>query len=195
MLINSGTPRPDPKHLKPMHAYIRDELVSLSIRQTDTEGLAPEDSGLTAVAFHTPDNPRPSFRALLPPETLATLERAFLEPVRLGVLAEEPETPDAEIHAMVGLELPADSIETGADREEESSAEPWSTSSDAWRGDVHDGEDTPRTVLLAFAPLVRLRRKHPEDFGEELADLLESALAGDTRPVLQARVDRLLEDL
>ena len=179
-----------------MHAYIREEPVTLSMRPTDTEGLAPEGSGLTAVAFHAADNPQPSFRALLPPETLTTLERAFREPVRLGVLAEEPETPEGEIHAMVGLELPAESIEAGADTEEESPAEPWSSSSEAWRGDAH-GENAaaPRTVLLAFAPLVRLRRKHPEDFGEELADLLESALAGDTRPVLQARVDRLLEDL
>ncbi len=45
---------------------------------------------------------------------------------------------------------------------------------------------------LAFAPLVRLRRKFPDDFGEELADLLESALAGETRPSLEARVDEML---
>jgi hypothetical protein len=179
-----------------MHAYIRDEPIRLSMRPTDTEGLAPEGSGLTAVAFYAADNPQPSFRALLPPETLATLERAFSEPVRLGVLAEEPETAGEEIHAMVGLELPADSLPDAAQAQEEEPAEPWSMSSDAWRGDVHGSDDaTPRTVLLAFAPLIRLRRKHPEDFGEELADLLESALAGDTRPVLQARVDRLLEDL
>ena len=181
-----------------MHAYIRDEPITLAMRTTDTEGLVPDDSGLIAVAFHAGSNPRPSFRALLPPETLATLELAFREPVRLGVLAEEPETPDAEIHAMVGLEIPADSLPEAAQPEQEDdSSEPWSSSSpDAWRGDVHtDDASSPRTVLLAFAPLVRLHRKHPDDFGEELADLLESALAGDTRPVLQARVDRLLGDL
>ena len=53
----------------------------------------------------------------------------------------------------------------------------------------------PRTALLAFAPLVRLKRKFPHDFGEELADLLETALAGVTRPALEARVDRMLGDL
>ena len=177
-----------------MHAYIREDPVRLAIQFTDTEGLVPPDSGLMAVAFHADDNPRPSFRALLPPETLATLERALREPVRLGVLAEEPEAPDAEIRAMVGLQIPAEELPEAAEADAEES-EPWSGSGEAWRGDVHPDDSPSRTVLLAFAPLVRLRRKHPEDFGEELADLLESALAGETRPVLQARVDRLLEDL
>ena len=49
--------------------------------------------------------------------------------------------------------------------------------------------------MLAFAPLVRLARRYPDDFGEELADLLESALAGATRPSLEARVDRMLGGL
>lgn len=79
---------------------------------------------------------------------------------------------------------------------EEGGAEPWSADPDAWKGDVGEAEEEgERTVLLAFAPLVRLRRKFPEDFGEELADLLESALAGDTRPNLEARVDDMLGGL
>lgn len=178
-----------------MHAYIRDEPVTLVMHPTDTEGLAPDGSELAAVAFHANDNPRPSFRALLPPETVAVLERAFREPVRLGVLAEEPESPDAEIRAMVGLQIPADQLPEAPQQGEADEGEPWSDATEAWRGDVHLDEAEPRTVLLAFAPLVRLQRRHPDDFGEELADLLESALAGDTRPVLQARVDRLLGDL
>lgn len=130
-----------------MHAYIRDEPVTLAMRPTDTEGLAPEGSGLTAVAFHADDNPRPSFRALLPPETVAVLERAFQEPVRLGVLAEEPESPEAEIRAMVGLQIPADQLPDAEPHGETDEGEPWSDSSEAWRGDVHVDEAGPRTVL------------------------------------------------
>ena len=126
---------------------------------------------------------------------------ALHEPVSLGVLAEEPESPGAEIQAMVGLALPIpeDGVEAIGD-EEEGAAEPWKAAApdpDAWRGEGEEGEDgqAPRTALLAFAPRVRLRRTFPEDFGEELADLLESALLGATRPALEARVERMLDDL
>jgi hypothetical protein len=82
--------------------------------------------------------------------------------------------------------------------DEESDLEPWQSgpSTEAWRGDdAEDEDEEPRTVMLAFAPLVRLARRYPDDFGEELADLLESALAGATRPSLEARVDRMLGGL
>lgn len=178
-----------------MHVYLRDEPVELEMREVDAEGLAPDGDALVAVAFWVLGNERPSFRALLPPETIAVLATATEEPVRLGVLAEEPESPDAEIQAMVGLALPADAVARAEDEGEEGDdEEPWRTSDpDAWRGE-DESEEEDRTVLLAFAPLVRLDRRFPGSFGEELADLLESALSGDTRPALEARVDRMLDD-
>ena len=104
---------------------------------------------------------------------------------------------------MVGLTVPIEHLPPGMaaevqeeDDDEESSGEPWkagSFSSEAWRGDdAEDDEDRPRTIMLAFAPLVRVQRRHPADFAEELADLLESALSGATKPSLEARVERML---
>ena len=182
-----------------MHVYLRDDPVALEIREVDHEGLLPEEAELIPVAFYADGNDRPSFRALLPPETLTILEEALQSPVQLGLLAEEPEE-GAEIHAMVGLSIPVEQLPEGVapseDDEEvgDEPLEPWQSGSsgDAWRGDDADPEDGPRTVMLAFAPLVRLTRRFPDDFGEELADLLESALSGATKPSLQARVDRML---
>lgn len=177
-----------------MHVYLRDEAVELEMREVDTEGLVPEEGALVAVGFWVVGNERPSFRALLPPETLEVLTTAVAEPVRLGVLAEEPDEAGEEIHAMVGLTLPADAVQR-TDDEERDGGEPWQTTpADAWKGEDADDE-ADRTVLLAFAPLVRLERRFPDSFGEELADLLESALSGATRPALQARVDRMLGDI
>lgn len=189
-----------------MHVYLRDEPVELQMQEVDGEGLVPEGSELVPVAFRVRGNESPSFRALLPPETVVVLREALLEPVTLGVLAEEPDDPAEEIHAMVGLAVPVGdpgTPEEGAASE----AEPWRASAgdpEAWRGrsswdgdaeeEEEDGE-AMRTALLAFAPLVRLERRFPLDFGEELADLLETALAGITRPAIQARVDRMLGDL
>lgn len=179
-----------------MHVYLREEPIELEIREVEPEGIVPEDSELIPVAFYVAGNERPSFRAILPPQTVAVLEEATLEPVRLGLLAEEPESAGEEVHAMVGLSITMEGDPEGMEAGEEGGAEPWSADPDAWRGEGEDaGEDGERTVLLAFAPLVRLRRKFPEDFGEELADLLESALAGDTRPNLEARVDDMLGGL
>lgn len=166
----------------------------------DAEGLVPEGSDLIPVAFHVRGMEHPSFRALLPPDTIAVLQDALTVPVSLGVLAEEPEEADAEIQAMVGLALPIGEGEMGEATAEDDAAEPWKANApdpEAWRGDAAADEsgEPPRTALLAFAPLVRLRRKFPEDFGEELADLLEAALSGATRPALEARVDRMLGDL
>lgn len=180
-----------------MHVYLREEPVVLEMRPVDPEGMVPDGSDLVAVAFWANGNERPSFRALLPPETLAVLEEATAEPVQLGVLAEEPESPDGEIQAMVGLSIPvADAPgETAVGKR---NAEPWSTGDpDAWKAGEEEDEaaDLPHAAILAFAPLIRLARKHPSDFGEELADLLETALAGATRPSLEARVDRMLGDL
>lgn len=180
-----------------MHVYLREEPVELEMREVDPEGLVPEGSELVAVAFYANRNEQPSFRALLPPETVAVLEEAIEGPVRLGLLAEEPEDPDAELRVMVGLSVPvSDSLAAEAQETEESAA-PWSPAdAEAWRGEEEaEGNEVPRMALLAFAPLVRLRRRHPEDFGAELADLLESALSGATRPSLQARVDQMLEDI
>ncbi len=180
-----------------MHVYIREEPVEMEIREVDPEGLVPEGSELVAVAFYIGGNERPSFRSLLPPETVAVLEEAVDEPVQLGLLAEEPEDPAAEIRAMVGISVPVQDPLEGM-QPNSGSAEPWGADPDAWRGDGDieaEDEATGRTALLAFAPLVRLRRKHPDDFGEELADLLETALAGETRPSLQARVDDMLGGL
>jgi hypothetical protein len=183
----------------PMHVYLRDEQVRLRMEEVDGQGLVPEGSDLVPMAFYAASNPHPSFRALLPPDTVDVLRDALGEPVTLGVLAEEPEGEGIEIRAMVGLAVPIDATEVAEAEEEES--EPWRASvgdGDAWRGepDEESGEASlPRTALLAFAPLVRIKRRFPEDFGEELADLLETALSGATRPALEARVDRMLEDL
>jgi len=178
-----------------MHVYLRDEQVRLRMEEVDAEGLTPAGSDLRPVAFFADENENPSFRALLPPDTLDALRDAISAPVTLGVLAEEPENVEDEIRAMVGLAVP---IPGG--QEEETEDEPWRASagsSEAWRGeDAEDSsEDAARTALLAFAPLVRFKRRYPTDFGEELADLLESALSGATRPVLQARVDRMLDEI
>lgn len=191
-----------------MHVYLRDEPVRLDMREVDAEGMAPEGSELVPVAFYVHGNEHPSFRALLPPDTLEVLEEALVEPVTLGVLAEEPEDPTGEIHAMVGLAIPVDPQELEGEEIEgvgsaESAAEPWRASAgdpDAWRGAEDDDEEEESTVptptaLLAFAPLIRLQRKFPADFADELADLLESALSGATRSAIQARVDRMLGDL
>ncbi len=183
-----------------MHVYLRDEPVELELREVDHEGLLPEEAELIPVAFYADGNDRPSFRALLPPETLAILEEALQTPVQLGLLAEEPEEATAEIHAMVGLSIPVDQLPEGISTEGEEEAgheeelEPWQSapSADAWRGEGAEPDEAPRTVMLAFAPLVRLTRRFPDDFGEELADLLESALSGATKPSLEARVDRML---
>lgn len=180
-----------------MHVYLREEAVDLEMRMVDAEGLAPEGSDLLPVAFHVRGKEQPSFRALLPPDTVEVLRDALTEPVSLGVLAEEPEDEGAEIQAMVGLAMPIDPGEMG---EQEGQTEAWKSSApdpEAWRGEEGGtGEaEPPRTALLAFAPLVRLNRRFPDDFGEELADLLEAALAGATRPALEARVDRMLGDL
>jgi hypothetical protein len=180
-----------------MHVYLREEPVELEMRVIDAEGMVSEETELVATAFFVRGNERPSFRALLPPETVAVLAEATQEPVQLGLLAEEPEEEKAEIHAMVGLSVPLG----GAELAEEEPTEPWKAgdsggwNADAWRGEEPEPEELPRTALLAFAPLVRIRRRFPNDFAEELSDLLESALAGDTRPSLEARVDRMLEDL
>lgn len=180
-----------------MHVYLRDEPVTLEMREVDAEGMVPEESDLVAIAFYVDDNESPSFRALLPPETIAVLEEAIHVPVQLGLLAEEPESEEVEIHAMVGLSVPVSgAIPEEMEMEDAPESEPWKTGDpDAWKGEDAAEEEIPRTALLTFAPLVRLRRKFPDDFGEELADLLESALVGATRPNLEARVDRMLDDL
>jgi hypothetical protein len=181
-----------------MHVYLREEPVDLRMVEVDAEGLVPDGSELVPVAFFVRGNEHPSFRALLPPDTVEVLEDALLEPVTLGVLAEEPDDPSQEIRAMVGLAVPVGEDEGGeGEEEEEEDHEPWRASvgdPEAWRGGSDEEEEAqvPRTALLAFAPLVRLERKFPHDFGEELADLLEAALSGMTRPAGEARIDRLL---
>jgi hypothetical protein len=183
-----------------MHVFLRTEQVRLRMEKVDAQGIVPDGSDLIPMAFFAEENEQPSFRALLPADTLVVLREAFEEPVTLGVLAEEPIDPSEEIRAMVGLAVPVGDGDGGDEEEED--AEPWRASaggSEAWRGDGSaDGfeeEPAPRTALLAFAPLVRIRRRFPEDFGEELADLLEAALSGVTRPALEARVDRLLDEI
>lgn len=187
-----------------MHVYLRDEPVNLRMQEVESEGLVPDGSDLLPMAFYVRGNDQPSFRALLPPDTIEVLRDALDEPVVLGVLAEEPEDPASEIHAMVGLAIPVGAGEPeDASDESEPESEPWRASvgdPDAWRGAdplEEDEEEEPeaRTALLAFAPLVRLQRKFPYDFGEELADLLEAALSGATRSAMEARVDRMLDDL
>jgi hypothetical protein len=185
-----------------MHVYLRDEPVHLRMQEVDSEGLVADGSDLVPMAFYVRGNDQPSFRALLPPDTVEVLRDALEEPVLLGVLAEEPEDPASEIHAMVGLAIPVAGDEAeGREREEDDRAEPWRASvgdPDAWRGAEEEETpepESPRTALLAFAPLVRLQRKFPYDFGDELADLLEAALAGATRSAIEARIDRMLDDL
>lgn len=192
-----------------MHVYLREEPVELSMQEVDAEGLAPDGTVLVPIAFYVRGNEHPSFRALLPADTIGVLRDALEEPVTLGVLAEEPEDQNAEIRAMVGLTVPVSQLEDDDDEEDEpeiavgdAPAEPWRESvgdPEAWRGPDSDAPgpepESARTALLAFAPLVRVRRKFPYDFSEELADLLESALSGVTRSALEARVDRLLDDL
>ncbi len=179
-----------------MHVYIREEPVELEMREVDPEGLVPEGSELVAVAFFADRNAQPSFRALLPPETMAVIEEAIEGPVQLGLLAEEPEDPQAEVRAMVGISVP---VSGAAPLETEEDAEPWNRpDAEAWRGEGTEEDEegaVPRMALLAFAPLLRLRRRFPDSFAEELADLLDAALAGATRPSLQARVDQMLNDL
>ncbi len=181
-----------------MHVYLREEPIDLEMREVEAEGLLSDDATLIPVAFYADGNTSPSFRAFLPPETMVILHQVIRGPVRLGLMAEEPEDPAQEIQAMVGLTIPVEALPPGmvSEAEEgEEPAEPWQSGggSDGWRGDDADeDDDRPRTVMLAFAPLVRIQRRHPHDFAEELADLLESALAGATKPSLEARVERML---
>lgn len=182
-----------------MHVYIREEPVELEMREVDAEGLVPPDAELVPMAFFVDGNQRPSFRAMLPPDTLALLRQTLREPVHLGLLAEEPDEPAAEVKAMVGISIPVHALPDGMVpeemEEEEEDPEPWRASAnyDSWRGDSYSGDgDTERTVLLAFAPLVRVTRRKPNDFAEELVDLLESAITGATLPSLEARVNKML---
>ena len=183
-----------------MHVYFREEPVQLEMREVDPEGLVEEGTDLIPVAFYVSGNAAPSFRALLPAETVAVLEEAMLEPVQLGLLAEEPEEPGGEVRAMVGVTITMEGLPDGeadeeVEEEEEAGTEPWATNPDAWKSAAEGEADGDRTVMLAFAPLVRLARRFPDDFSEELADLLETALSGQTKPNLQARIDRMLGDL
>lgn len=182
-----------------MHVYIREEPVELVMREVDAEGLVPGEGELVPMAFFVDGNQRPSFRAMLPTDTLTLLRQTLREPVQLGLLAEEPDDPAAEVKAMVGISIPVHSLPDGMVpeemEEEDDDSEPWKTSAnyDGWRGggdDDDEGDD--RTVLLAFAPLVRISRRRPDDFGEELVDLLESAISGATVPSLEARVNKML---
>jgi hypothetical protein len=182
-----------------MHVYIREEPVELEMREVDAEGLVPSDAELVPMAFFVDGNQRPSFRAMLPADTLNLLRQTLREPVHLGLLAEEPDEPAAEVKAMVGISIPVNSLPDGMVPEEmeedEEDNEPWKASADydAWRGDGDtDDGDGERTVLLAFAPLVRVTRRKPDDFAEELVDLLESAITGATLPSLEARVNKML---
>ena len=182
-----------------MHVYIREEPVELEMREVDAEGLVPPDTELVPMAFYVGGNQRPSFRAMLPSDTLNLLRQTLREPVQLGLLAEEPDDPAGEVKAMVGISIPVHSLPDGMVpeemEEEEDDTEPWRASAnyDGWReGSEWNEGDSERTVLLAFAPLVRVIRRMPDDFGGELVDLLESAIAGATKPSLEARVDRML---
>ena len=96
-----------------MHVYIREEPVELVMREVDAEGLVPTDAELVPMAFYVDGNQRPSFRAMLPSETLNLLRRTLNEPVQLGLLAEEPEDPAAEVKAMVGISIPVHSLPDG----------------------------------------------------------------------------------
>ena len=181
-----------------MHVYIREEPVELRMREVDAEGLVPSGGDLVPMAFYVDGNQRPSFRAMLPADTLNLLRQTLREPVHLGLLAEEPDEPAAEVKAMVGISIPVHSLPDGMVpeeiEEEEEDHEPWKSSADydSWRGDDIPGDGEERTVLLAFAPLVRVTRRKPDDFAEELVDLLESAITGATLPSLEARVNKML---
>jgi len=178
-----------------MHVYLREEPVNLRMRVVDAHGMVPEGSELVAVAFFVDDNLAPSFRSLLPPDTLTVLNDAIAEPVRLGLLAEEPDDPRTEIKAMVGVTVPIRGPLAGQEEGAGETAEPWAADPDAWKAGLDDEEENERTALLAFAPLHRIQRRFPDSFGEELADLLESALSGATQSALEARVDRFLDEL
>ena len=106
-----------------MHVYLRDEPVDLRMQEVESEGLVPEGADLLAMAFYVRGNDQPSFRALLPSDTIEVLREALEAPVVLGVLAEEPEDPASEIHAMVGLAVPVGEDE--AEEKEEPAPEPW----------------------------------------------------------------------
>lgn len=182
-----------------MHVYIREEPVELRMHEVDAEGLVPTGEALVPMAFFVDGNQRPSFRAMLPTDTLNLLRQTLREPVHLGLLAEEPDQPGAEVKAMVGISIPVHSLPDGMVpeemEEEEDDHEPWKASADyeSWRGDSAGADaDGERTVLLAFAPLVRVTRRKPNDFAEELVDLLESAITGATLPSLEARVNKML---
>jgi hypothetical protein len=179
-----------------MHVYIREEPVELEMREVDAEGLVPSGTELVPMAFYVDGNQRPSFRAMLPADTLNLLRQSLREPVHLGLLAEEPDDPGEEVKAMVGISIPVHSLPDGMvpeEMEDEDDGEPWKQSAnyDGWRDGGFD-DDPERTVLLAFAPLVRVTRRRPNDFGEELVDLLESAITGATLPSLEARVNKML---
>jgi hypothetical protein len=179
-----------------MHVYLREEPVEIQMREVESDGLIAEDSELIPVAFFAGSNEAPSFRAFLPPETITILHQVIRGPVQLGLMAEEPEGEASEFQAMVGVAIPVDELPSSMaaeleDDDDEEPEEPWKAGAEGWRGEA-SGDDEPRTMMLAFAPLVRMGRRRPGDFGEELADLLESALAGSTRPSLEARVERML---
>src|SRR5688500_7068613 len=151
-----------------MHVYLREDPVDLEMREVEPEGLAAPESGLIPIAFYADGNPNPSFRAFLPPETLGILQQVIRGPVRLGLVAEAQEKEGEEIQAMVGLTIPVDRLPKGMISQEEldEDKEAWQGegNSDAWRGEdwtPDDDDDQPRTILLAFAPLVRLQRRHP----------------------------------
>ena len=67
-----------------MHVYIREEPVELVMREVDAEGLVPHDGELVPMAFFVDGNQRPSFRAMLPTDTLNLLRQTLREPVQLG---------------------------------------------------------------------------------------------------------------
>jgi len=74
-----------------MHVYLREEPVDLQMKEVEAEGLVAPDSGLIPMAFFSRLNETPSFRAFLPPETVNILHQVITGPVRLGLMAEEPE--------------------------------------------------------------------------------------------------------
>ncbi|HUE96191.1 MAG TPA: hypothetical protein VMN39_06005, partial [Longimicrobiaceae bacterium] len=86
-----------------MHVYLRDQQVTLRMETVDPQGLVPGDSDLIPMAFYAEENSLPSFRALLPPETVEVLREVLGGPVTLGLLADEPQETGEEIRAMVGL--------------------------------------------------------------------------------------------
>src|SRR5688500_19038663 len=121
-----------------MHVYLRAEPVQLRMVPADAQGLVPEGSDLIPMAFYVNGNDQPSFRSLLPPETESTLEKALSGPVVLGVLAEEPDDPKAEVRAMIGIAVPIRG-DAPPETEDEHESEPWRASAgdvDAWRGET-----------------------------------------------------------